>query len=60
MAVAVALLAAMAQIQPLAWEPPYAMSVALKRLKKKRKKKTYKENHTKELDYYIIARWPPW
>ena len=27
--------AAIALIQPLAWEPPYAVGVALKRLKKK-------------------------
>ena len=30
--------AAVAPIQPLAWEPPYAMGVALKRQKKKKKK----------------------
>ena len=29
--------AATALIQPLAWEPPYAVGVALKRLKKKKK-----------------------
>ena len=29
-------LAAAALIQPLAWEPPYAMSLALKRQKKKK------------------------
>ena len=31
--------AATALIGPLAWEPPYAMGVALKKDKKKRKKK---------------------
>ena len=30
--------AAVAQIQPLAWEPPYAMAVALKSKKKKNQK----------------------
>ena len=32
-------LAAAGQIRPLAWEPPYAVSVALKRQKKTKKKK---------------------
>ena len=32
--------AAKALIRPLAWEPAYAVGVALKRKKKKRKKKT--------------------
>ena len=39
-------LVATAQIRPLAWEPPYAMGVALekaKRQKKKRKKKEKKQ-----------------
>ena len=31
--------AAVALIQPLAWEPPYAVAEALKRQKKKKKKK---------------------
>ena len=31
-------LAAAAQIQPLAWEPPYAASAALKTAKKKKKR----------------------
>ena len=31
--------AAVAPIPPLAWEPPYALGVALKRQKKKKKKK---------------------
>ena len=33
-------LAATAQIQPLAWEPPYATGAALKEKKKKKKKTT--------------------
>ena len=32
--------AAIAQIQPLAWEPPYAVDAALKKKKEKRKKIT--------------------
>ena len=35
-------LAATALIRPLAWEPPYATGVALKRPKKKKKKKAKK------------------
>ena len=34
-------LAATAPIGPLAWKPPYAVGVALKRQKKKRKEKRY-------------------
>ena len=34
-------LVAMARIIPLAWEPPYAMDMALKRQKKKKKKKIW-------------------
>ena len=42
--------AAVALTQPLAWEPPYAMSVALKSKKKKKKKKklTPKRSKVKE------------
>ena len=40
-------LAAAAPIQPLAWEPPHDMGVALKRQKKKKKKKK-KKNTTKQ------------
>ena len=36
-------LAAAALIRPLAWEPPYAMGVALKGKKKKKKKKIEKK-----------------
>ena len=34
--------AATAPVRPLAWEVPYAMGAALKRLKKKKKKKKKK------------------
>ena len=37
-------LAAVASIRPLAWEPPYAVSAALKSKKKKREKKEKKRN----------------
>ena len=40
--------AATAPIRPLAWEPPYAAGVALKRPKKKKKKKRKKEGKEKE------------
>ena len=41
--------AATALIQPIAWEPPYAVGVALKRQKKKKKeKKKEKEKKKKE------------
>ena len=43
-------LAAVALIQSLAWEPPYALGVALKRQKKK-KKKTKKKEKRKESIY---------
>ena len=33
-------------IRPLAWEPPYAVSVALKRQKDKKKKKKKKKKKT--------------
>ena len=35
-------LAAIALIRPLAWEPPYAMGVALEKTKKKKKDTNYK------------------
>ena len=41
-------LAAIAPIGPLAWEPPYAVGVALKRQKKKRKEGRKKERKEKE------------
>ena len=37
--------AAVAPIQPLAWEPPYAWGVALKRQKKTKKKKKSRVLH---------------
>ena len=42
-AVAVAYPAAAAPIQPLAWEPPYPESMALKRKNRKKKKKKKKQ-----------------
>ena len=42
--------AATAPIQPLAWEPPHAVSVALKSKKKKRKKKE------KEKESYFLGQ----
>ena len=47
-------LAATALIQPLAWEPPYAAGVDLKRPKKKTKRR--KENF--DSDFYIKKN--PW
>ena len=47
--VAMAVATATAPILPLAWEPPYAMSEALKRQKKKkRKEKKRKEKKRKK------------
>ena len=45
-------LAAIASISPLAWEPPYDTSVALKRQKTKHKNKT-KQNLSGEAQYQI-------
>ena len=39
--------AAEALIQPLAWEPPYAMGAALKKQKKQKKEKKNPKNPTK-------------
>ena len=36
--------AAAALIRPLAWEPPYAMGVALEKTKKKKKKKVLRRH----------------
>jgi len=36
-------LVATAQIRPLAWEPPYAVGVALEKTKRQKKKKKLKE-----------------
>ena len=43
--------AAIAPIQPLAWEPPYATGVALKSKKQKQKQKK------KPLGVPIVAQW---
>ena len=45
-------LAAIAPIRPLAWEPPYAICLALKRQKKK-KKKILKDGRWKSFEYQI-------
>ena len=42
-------LAAVALIRPLAWEPPYAVSVALKKAKKTKKKKKKNDSMTYSL-----------
>ena len=44
---------ATAPIRPLAWEPPYAAGVALKRRKQKRQKQTKKSKC--ELDEVVMA-----
>ena len=41
-------LAAVAPIQPLAWEPPYAMGTALKRQKQKQKQNNTIYNSTEK------------
>ena len=48
-------LVAAARIRPLAWEPPYAMVVALKRQRKKKEKKE-KKRKKKELACYGITK----
>ena len=47
-------LAAAALIQPLAWELPYTMGVALK--KRKKKKKCMREKTKLEEDRSVVAR----
>ena len=49
------MLAAIAPIWPLAWEPPYAAGVALKRQKKKKEKEKKKKSE-KEMSYQTIKR----
>ena len=59
--------AATGLIQPLAWEPPYATGVALKRQKPKKKKKTKKKKKKKKkekekkertMETAVIVRYP--
>ena len=50
---AVARVAAMAQIQPPAWELPYVMVQPLKEKKKKRKKE-----EGEEITTYLMTNWP--
>ena len=47
--------AATAQIQPLAWEPPYAVGAALeKKTKKKKKKEEEEENNCFSLEAFVF------
>ena len=46
-------LAAVALFGPLAWGPPYAADVALKRQKVKKKKKREREREIKDIKYYV-------
>ena len=48
---------AAALIQPLAWEPPYAMAVALKRPKKKEKKKKKSKRLNQEKTETGVSMW---
>ena len=43
---------AIASIQPLAWEPPYAPSAALKRPKKEKEKKKKGKHHPNLYNFY--------
>ena len=47
-------LVATALIQPLDWEPPYAMGVALKKTKRQKKKKNYLAIEAVNISIYII------
>ena len=52
--------AAMAQIQPLAWEPPYATGVALKRRKEEgRRKKEGRKERKKMLKWSYLLPFIP-
>ena len=42
--------AAVALTGPLAWEPPYAVGVALKKQKKKKRERKKKKKKRKEID----------
>ena len=48
--------AATALIRPLAWEPPYALEVALEKAKRQKDKQTHKQKQTKKLDYKTQKR----
>ena len=52
--------AATAQIQPLAWEPPYALGAALKRQKTKQNKTTKNPQHFLFLIAASLAYGTPW
>ena len=46
--------AATAPIRPLAWEPPYAMGVALEKAKRRKKKKKERKENNKIISNYDI------
>ena len=48
-------LVAIALVRPLAWEPPYALSAALKRLKKKKKERKKRKLKAKEV-FFLFER----
>ena len=50
-------LAATAPIQPLAWEPPYAVGVALKKDQKTKKKKKKKKGKNRSLGIGVCICW---
>ena len=54
--VAVAVLAAAAPIRPLAWEPPYAVGVALENTKRQKKKEKEKDRNTIKFKRWIKAK----
>ena len=51
--------AATALIRPLAWEPPYAVGVALKKTKRKKKKNQQKEYSIRNIwgGVPVVAQW---
>ena len=51
-------LADVAPIRPLAWEPPYAMSAALKRKKKKEKEKKENSYWKKKISIFLEKIFP--
>ena len=49
-------LAATAPIRPLAWEPPYAVGVALEKRQKDKKKKDVIHTYTHITEYYSAIK----
>ena len=47
--------AAVAPIRPLAWEPPYAAGVALKRQKDKKEKERKKKRHSTDKTHKYLG-----